>query len=121
MAAVASAMCSAFASLTFTTPFCLYLGQLASGCWFIAHWIISSLVAVFLPAEAIDAIKSQIKTYGLTAKDLGLLEKPSSRVGMVVPVKYRLNDDTWTGRGRKPKWLEDYLSQGGNLETLRVV
>ncbi len=71
-------------------------------------------------AEVIDAIKSQIKTYGLTAKDLGLLERPSSRVGMVVPVKYRLNDDTWTGRGRKPKWLEDYLSQGGNLETLRV-
>lgn len=70
--------------------------------------------------EVIDAIKSQIKTYGLTAKDLGLLERPSSRVGMVVPVKYRLNDDTWTGRGRKPKWLEDYLSQGGNLETLRV-
>ena len=25
-------------------------------------------------ADAIDAIKSQIKTYGLTAKDLGLLE-----------------------------------------------
>ena len=72
-------------------------------------------------AEVIDAIKSQIKTYGLTAKDLGLLERPSSRVGMVVPVKYRLNDDTWTGRGRKPKWLEDCLSQGGNLETLRVV
>lgn len=71
-------------------------------------------------AEVIDAIKSQIKTYGLTAKDLGLLERHSSRVGMVVPVKYRLNDDTWTGRGRKPKWLEDYLSQGGNLETLRV-
>lgn len=71
-------------------------------------------------AEVIDAIKSQIKTYGLTAKDLGLLERPSSRVGMVVPVKYRLNDDTWTGRGRKPKWLEDYLSQGGNLETLRI-
>lgn len=71
-------------------------------------------------AEVIDAIKSKIKTYGLTAKDLGLLERPSSRVGMVVPVKYRLNDDTWTGRGRKPKWLEDYLSQGGNLETLRV-
>lgn len=62
--------------------------------------------------EVIDAIKFQIKTYGLTAKDLGLLERPSSRVGMVVPVKYRLNDDTWTGRGRKPKWLEDYLSQG---------
>lgn len=71
-------------------------------------------------AEVIDAIKSQIKTYGLTAKDLGLLERLSSRAGMVVPVKYRLNDDTWTGRGRKPKWLEDYLSQGGNLETLRV-
>lgn len=71
-------------------------------------------------AEVIDAIKSQIKTYGLTAKDLGLLERPSSRAGIVVPVKYRLNDDTWTGRGRKPKWLEDYLSQGGNLEALRV-
>lgn len=37
-----------------------------------------------------------------------------------VPVKYRHPDDasmTWTGRGRKPKWL---VAAGGNIERFRV-
>lgn len=70
--------------------------------------------------EIIETIKAQIKTYGITAKDLGLGEKAPSRSGISVPIKYRLNDDTWTGRGRKPKWVEDYLASGGSLETIQV-
>ena len=71
-------------------------------------------------AEVIESIKAQIKTYGITLKDLGLTDKVSSRAGQSVPVKYRMQEHTWTGRGRQPKWVDDYLAAGGNLEDVRV-
>ena len=72
-------------------------------------------------AEVIESIKELIKTYGITTKDIGLLDKPhSSRAGQTVPVKYRLHEQIWTGRGRQPKWVDDYLAAGGNLEDVRV-
>lgn len=27
---------------------------------------------------------------------------------------------TWTGRGRKPKWVEEHLSAGGELDALAI-
>ncbi|MEB3421606.1 H-NS family nucleoid-associated regulatory protein [Salipiger marinus] len=27
---------------------------------------------------------------------------------------------TWTGRGRKPKWVEEHLAAGGDLDTLAI-
>ncbi len=38
-------------------------------------------------------------------------------------IKYRspLNEnDTWTGRGRKPKWVASFLEHGGSLEEIAV-
>lgn len=29
-------------------------------------------------------------------------------------------DEKWTGRGRKPKWVEAFLAQGGDLETIKI-
>ena len=46
-------------------------------------------------------------------------EKPSKR--KPVAIKYRHPADaslTWTGRGRKPKWIVEWLSQGKAIETL---
>lgn len=40
-----------------------------------------------------------------------------------VAVKYRHPENsalTWTGRGRKPGWVEEYLGKGGSLEELLV-
>lgn len=72
-------------------------------------------------AAAIEDVKAKIKAFGITSRDLGLVEKASSsRVGIPVPIKYQLNDQTWTGRGRQPKWVEDYLAAGGSLETVRI-
>lgn len=28
--------------------------------------------------------------------------------------------ETWTGNGRRPAWVEDHLSQGGQLEALAI-
>lgn len=71
-------------------------------------------------ADAIEEIKSKIKAFGLTAKDLGLSDKPSARAGVAVPIKYRMNDQTWTGRGRQPKWVDEFIANGGELESIKI-
>ena len=75
---------------------------------------------VLQKAEVIEEIRSKIKIYGITPKDLGLSDKSSQRAGVIVPIKYRQGDQTWTGRGRQPKWVEDYLAAGGSLDTVRI-
>lgn len=71
-------------------------------------------------AEVILDIKAKIKAYGLTFKDIGLSEKSPNRNTQPVAVKYKHGEFTWTGRGRKPKFVEDYLAGGGTLEELLV-
>ncbi len=47
----------------------------------------------------------------------------SSRAGGKVAPKYRhpqQADLEWTGRGRKPKWVEAWLSNGGSLTQLAI-
>lgn len=63
-------------------------------------------------AEVAEA-KSQIRTimteYGLTLADLGSAPKLASKSPRKpVEIKYKdeTTGDTWTGRGRAPKWLE---------------
>ncbi len=70
----------------------------------------------------IEEVKAKIKAYGLTAKDLGLgaVEKAEDKRSQPVAIKYRSGEQTWTGRGRKPKWLEVYLANGGKLEDIAV-
>lgn len=40
-----------------------------------------------------------------------------------VPVKYRHPENaalSWTGRGRQPKWIVEFVNAGGKLENLSV-
>lgn len=89
-------------------------------------------------ASVIREIKSQIKTYGITAEDLGFdaLRGASSpqrgqstskkgiagrRSGRKVAPKYAdSNGNSWSGRGKQPNWLKTYLSNGGDLAALLV-
>lgn len=75
----------------------------------------------------LEEIKKKNKLYGFTAKELGIssVDKPTEKNQedkriQPVPIKYRLNEEKWTGRGRKPKWLEAYLADGGKLEDITV-
>lgn len=59
-------------------------------------------------AGAKAQIAAIMKEYKLTLADLGAGKAQSTKVRAPVTIKYR-NDatgDTWTGRGRAPKWLE---------------
>lgn len=93
-------------------------------------------------SEAIKAIKKQIAIFGITAEDLQLstpdsnksarkgkktsnATKGSARRGggtrRKVPPKYRdSSGNTWSGRGKQPKWLLAALASGVDLEALRI-
>jgi len=54
----------------------------------------------------------------VTAKGAG---RASGSVRVKVAVKYRHPDDaslTWTGRGKRPRWIEAWLSGGKSLDQL---
>jgi DNA-binding protein H-NS len=59
-------------------------------------------------AGAKAQIASIMKEYGLTLADLGTTKAKQAKERAPVPVKYRddATGDTWTGRGRAPKWIE---------------
>ncbi len=66
--------------------------------------------------EIISLIQQAIEKYGL---------KGGRRGGTrgTVPPKYRNPNDpsqTWTGRGRQPRWVAELLSQGYTLEQLKI-
>ena len=60
-------------------------------------------------SQAKEKIGSIMREYGLTLADLGGMAKVKA-VKTRVPVAVKYRDDatgqTWTGRGRAPKWLE---------------
>lgn len=63
--------------------------------------------------EAIAKIKSLMEEHGLTTEHLrGAKKLGKPKVGKTVPPKYRGPEgQTWTGRGRQPKWLGTDKSQ----------
>lgn len=71
----------------------------------------------------IDAMKKNISRYGISANELGFFENSTSAAKPAVspsPAKYQQGEKTWTGRGRKPQFIVDYTSGGGNIEDLRT-
>lgn len=55
--------------------------------------------------------------------DMGAEKVRAPRAGGKVAPKYRHPQQgglEWTGRGRKPKWVEAWLSSGGSLDQLLI-
>lgn len=81
-------------------------------------------LAIQKKQPVIDEIKAKLKAYGITAKDLGLVEivvaQSVDKPKKPVAIKYRSGENTWTGRGMKPKWVVKFVEDGGKLEDLAV-
>ncbi len=67
-------------------------------------------------ADAIASIHKLIEQFGLTALDIFPSKKGSSKAAKKVAPKFKnpATGDTWTGRGKPPKWIagqdrEQYL------------
>lgn len=73
----------------------------------------------------INEFKQQAAKYGLTLEDVVASESSKGRKtkGQKVPPKYQHPNDpsmTWTGRGRKPLWVEELLNSGKSKEDLEI-
>ena len=69
---------------------------------------------------ALDDVLTEAKPSGNRRKPL---RKASPTKGRKVPVKYRNPSDStqgWTGRGRKPRWVEEWLTAGKSIDELLI-
>jgi len=70
-------------------------------------------------AEALRAAEEAVKEFGFSLNDL----QASSGKGPKGAPKYRNPGDptqTWTGRGRKPKWVNAALEKGMSITDLEI-
>lgn len=90
-------------------------------------------------AKVVSTIRQQIEDYGITAQDLGLASVPATRAreassrakaprsrktaapAFKVAPKFRDEaGNSWSGRGKQPRWLVDALSRGRSLEEFSI-
>lgn len=72
--------------------------------------------------EAIAELESKARELGFNLTDL-IGSTKGKRAGSIVPPKYAHPENpslTWTGRGRKPKWVVEVLQAGKLLEDLAI-
>ena len=67
-------------------------------------------------------IKAKMIEYGINAADLGSSGRGSRSKGMTVAAKYRhpRTGETWTGRGKMPKWLQAEVNSGKRKEDFLI-
>jgi len=74
--------------------------------------------------EAKAAIEAKAKEFGFSLDELLSDEKGKSKgKSAKIAPKYADPADptvTWSGRGRKPKWVEAYLAEGKSLDDLKI-
>lgn len=77
--------------------------------------------------EVAEKVRKLAKDNGLEISDLLAADKPNKAKakkprGKVAP-KYKNpanGSETWTGRGRQPRWVADALTDGKSLEDLLI-
>ena len=78
-------------------------------------------------AAVLSHIRSAMDQYEITAEELTAAPKRGRKPGSTnsgerkpVAPKYQLDDKTWTGRGKQPKWVVEALASGLTLEDLLI-
>ena len=70
--------------------------------------------------NAIAAVESVAREHGFHLADL--TAGKTHRTGKVAPKYSNPNDPTmtWTGRGRKPRWVQESLDEGKTLDDMLI-
>ena len=71
-------------------------------------------------AAVVAEIQARMKEFGITLADLGGGKKTKSRGAVAAKYRNPLTGDTWSGRGRAPKWLADELAKGRSRDEFLV-
>lgn len=75
--------------------------------------------------KLLQEFRDKAKALGVSLEDLLAGQKPKgkARAAGKVAAKYANPADasqTWTGRGKRPRWVSDYLSGGKSLDDLKL-
>jgi len=75
--------------------------------------------------KLLQEFRDKAKTLGITLEDLlaGQKQKGKARSAGKVAAKYANPADasqTWTGRGKRPRWVSEFLTAGKSLDDLKV-
>lgn len=71
--------------------------------------------------DAKKAVRKTAKEHGFTVEEL--FDLPAKKSAAASPPKYRNPknpDETWSGKGRKPKWLTAALANGTSLSSFEI-
>lgn len=74
--------------------------------------------------KALEEIIEFAKQRGLSLDELGFSSSKKPQGSKPVASKYRNPEDpsmTWTGRGKRPKWVQAALDSGKTLDDLMIV
>ena len=72
-------------------------------------------------AGVIAEIKQKMAEYGITLADLGG-KRTHPNKGTPAPIKYRhpVTGQTWTGRGKHPRWLAAEIAAGKEITAFAI-
>ena len=65
-------------------------------------------------------IQARMKEFGITLAYLGGAKKAKTRGAVAAKYRNPLTGDTWSGRGRAPKWLAEELANGRSRDEILV-
>ena len=73
-------------------------------------------------SQVVADIRAKMQEYGISLSDLGSTSRSSRSKGTTVAAKYRhpKTGDTWTGRGKMPKWLQGEVNTGKRKEDFLI-
>ena len=73
--------------------------------------------------KVLNEARAFVKARGYALEELLNKELKSKLPTGKVKVKYRHPENSaleWTGRGRQPKWVAEWMAKGGQMESLAV-
>jgi DNA-binding protein H-NS len=71
--------------------------------------------------RVLDQMRELAGSIGMTLEELLISQRGGRAAKGVVAVKYRHPENpdlTWSGRGKRPQWVNDALAEGKTLEDL---
>ncbi|WP_298291750.1 H-NS histone family protein [Thiomonas sp.] len=73
-------------------------------------------------SAVIADIRAKMEEYGLTLADIGTRRVGASSKGSTVAPKYRnaQTGETWSGRGKMPRWLQTAVDNGQSKESFLI-
>jgi DNA-binding protein H-NS len=72
-------------------------------------------------AAVVVEIQAKMKEYGITLDDLkGRTKKTPSRVAVAAKYRNPASGESWSGRGRAPRWLTDELGKGHSRDEFLI-